>query len=119
MITDDLIARLEAASKGNRELDIAIFAKAAPGTHSVMLVPPYTISLDAALTLWGTPDLDRGYPRRGINLFYAVLPGGKMAWNATAWELKDGNSVILHIATRHHRVRAISACLAALEAREA
>ncbi len=142
---DELIARLEAATKGSRELNALIcglvegngqpiatvgvptynppryFCNPRPavdwiGYDILYIAMPYTTSLDAALTLWDTPALDRGYPRRGINLFYAVLPGGKQAWNADAWELKDGNSVIMRLGMGTHRCRPISACIAALRA---
>ena len=45
---DDLIARLEAAKEGSRELDIAIFRAI---TDKPRIRPPFSTSLDAALTL--------------------------------------------------------------------
>jgi hypothetical protein len=77
----------------------------------------FTGSLEAALTLWETPRLDRDFPRRGINLFYSVQPGGKLHWAAVAWEWKDGSSVILQHGDGRHLIRPISACIAALRAR--
>lgn len=46
---DDLIAKLEAAESGSRELDVAIWD--ALGGWSVNNPPSYTTSLDAALAL--------------------------------------------------------------------
>jgi len=115
----ELIARLEAATEGSAALDVHIELAIRGIARQEPRVPDYTTSLDAALTLWDTPDIGHDYPRRGINLFYAVLPGGKMAWNANAWELKDGSSVILRLGQADHRSRPISACIAALKARAA
>ena len=126
-ILTDLAARLEAAPEGSPELDRMIgealriqphMATRGDATRVDQIYPawlPYTTSTEAALSLWDTPDIGRGYPRRGINLFYAVLPGGKMAWAATAWELKDGNLVILHVGEGQHRSRPLSACIAAIK----
>ena len=132
---EQLIARLEAASVGSLELSAEIErdvvghmvhewpfwfrATSFDGVANSAVVPgiPYTESVEAALALWETPEIGRGYPRRGINLFYAVLPGGKMAWVAQAWELRDGNSVIDRVGQGQHRIRPIAACIAALGAR--
>ena len=118
---DDLIARLEAATEGSADLDYEIWNSLGTGplrlSDKPRSIKRYTESLDAALTLWDTPELDHGYPRRGVNLFYAVMPGGKLAWNADAWEQKDGSSVILRLGLGIHRCRPISACIAALKAR--
>ncbi len=46
---DDLIARLEAATKGNRKLDYAIYEMVEPDGFRVPA--DFTTSLDAALTL--------------------------------------------------------------------
>jgi hypothetical protein len=139
----ELIARLEAATGPDPNLDAEIEAALRGGepAHrtasrhqfgpSVVLnhgagnpwdgwegARSFTGSLDAALTLWGTA-LDRGFPRRGVNLFYSVQPGGKLHWAASAWEWKDGASVIVRRGEGQHRMRPISACIAALRAREA
>ncbi len=66
-MTDDLIARLEAATEGSEELDIAIWDqieswpaghhpdwRIAPNgreIHATMFAPGYTTSIDGALTL--------------------------------------------------------------------
>src|SRR5260221_9738217 len=105
---DEIIKRLEAATEGSRELDYDIHESigwqdndecgwSRGDERTDPSCPAYTTSLDAALTLWGTPDLDGDYPRRGVNLFYAVLPGGKQAWRAIAWQVKNGASNIMWI----------------------
>ena len=52
MTLDDLIAKLEAATDGSRTLDTLIERViVAPGQSFSLTTPPYTSSLDAALTL--------------------------------------------------------------------
>lgn len=112
-MTDDLIARLEAATEGSRELDGAIYETVTgvritgPRDKEWLVVPFYTTSLDAALTLvpeglcWGL----NTHPEDEI-----FNPGGAQAFVSDM--LEDGIYAHADAATP-----ALALCIAALKAR--
>lgn len=143
MTLKELIEALEKASEPDRHLDIRIHAEIINGRErndtfkwrtryfpegseqvvewsvdkdAIEIVtnwPRYTASVDAALTLWSEPGR---YWAKGVNTFYAIMPGGKMIWRSAAWSSDE--SFIPHLAHGDHKERAISVCLASLKARD-
>mgnify|MGYP003393035213 CR=1 FL=1 len=90
----DLIARLEAATEGSRELDAEIGAKFgalrytrnAPNISNQPIWPPYTTSIDAALTL-----VPEGWT--GHLMWQSVAPGAKALNMADCWFLRHGHPI--------------------------
>ncbi len=95
-MTGDLIARLEAASEGNADLDYEI----AEVTDTIER--PYTTSLDAALTL--VPD--------GMRI---MVEGGMGRGAAQVWK----PTMSAYFDCKRAKTPAIALCIAALKARAA
>ena len=113
-MTDDLIARLEAASEGSRKLDIALWEELkliAPGAISggTYELPHYTTSIDAALTL-----VPEGWILDELGDDAVGSPGAMQIIGATA-QLSDGGS---RKAQGQAPTRPLAACIAGLRARK-
>ena len=127
---DDLIRQLEEAEGSNRELDTRIWLAVTPGatrkqwsykhrasgsdchvdetrdaSHELVIVPPYTSSIDAALTL-----VPEGWVFSGLQLARAPDMGGRM-WNASVRGWRE-------VRSNGQRTPALALCIAALRARE-
>jgi hypothetical protein len=104
---DELIARLEAATGPDRQLDVDIFVEVAwTGQGDERTPPAYTSSIDAALTL-----VPEGFDHRsgsfdGGKSFNAVVTTPELSvWN---WDIGCDKAP----------TQAISLCIAALKARK-
>lgn len=93
-----VIARLERATEGSRELDGIIYA-AVTGPMS-WSIPHYTTSLDAAMTLVNEKRFPEIRKERTSSL-----------WKAALWDIHGAGSV------GRHKVREIAVVIAALKAR--
>lgn len=129
MTIDELIAKLEAATEGSRELDCDIFVATAPSPFvsyypdcvlaslggfaarvEIKDIPAYTTSLDAALTL--VPERDKS------GAYWRCIIERKPLHSGQAWlaevrpHAKDGGYAIAY-------TPALALCVAAMKARTA
>lgn len=131
----DLIAKLERATEGSRELDVEIERSygrlvqisgitnepqtySANQSHYFGKTPHYTTSLDAAETLWATSDpLPKRTGWHALQYWNDYRPGGRPYWRVKALECVG--SAVCERGIGDHKHKTIAACISALKAREA
>lgn len=116
MTITELIAKLEAASEGSEELDIAMSELLVPNSQVFVRVRHYTRSLDAALSA-----VPKGWENYvSAELCLGEWPQRTGRTSACWWELLDGH--ISKPTTRHvsggHKDPILALCIAILRAKE-